>query len=203
MKVLTARERQLVRMVVVVVLPVFALAYGLRPAVRAYLAQRERVEIEADLLRREVALVADSARLGQSLRLARETLNGELSSTLAGPARATLTSALTDRIRTLARREQVLVQQLVEMPTDSSSDQWLRVRVALRAESDLAGVSRFLLAIQRDTMRLRIEQVRVEHSFARAPDGRLPLGDGRHVLTFGATVEAIGRVSSVGARETF
>jgi len=188
---LTAKDRRALRVLTLVVLPLFGIAYGVRPVARAIVERSEQRAQQHDLLVRERTAVAEATHVDSALFFARLALAGESEGLLKGPARAAIMSDLTDRVRSLARQQDVLVLQLTELPADSIGDCWSMLRIAMRAESDLAGVARMLRGLERDVAHLRVSRILIERPDAGFGGGGPAASDGRQVLTMNFTIETL------------
>jgi hypothetical protein len=188
---LTTRDRRVLLLALFVGGPFFAIAYGARPAWRAYGDRVAALEQQRDLLARERGLVAGAASLDTPTTVTREALRRDLRTVIRSGARATAFSLLTERVRAAARQHDVLVLQASEAGAEELGDGLSLLRVSVRAESDLAGIARLLRAIESDPLQIRTSRVFIERSpqGALGPDGGST--DGRNVLLLNVTIEAL------------
>jgi hypothetical protein len=194
MRTLTSRERRIVR-AFIVLLPIFAIAYGARAVVGAHRARSEALAQQRSLLERERAVVADSAALSGPIAEARAAAARAARGVLRGTSRPTTHSALIEHLRTIARRNEVLVVQTSELASDSVADGLTLLRIAVRGESDVAGVSRLLRAIEADPLQLRVSRLSIERVAQDGAAAGIP-SDGRQVVIVHATVEALARLDA-------
>jgi hypothetical protein len=159
---LTPRDRRVLRLLAFVILPVFAVAYGARPLWRAWSAEREDLLQQSALLQRERAAVGEAGTLDSALTHRRALLAVEQRSVIRANSQPTAYSELADHLRGVARREQVLVHQVSELPTDSVGSDLRLLRLAVRGESDLAGITRFIRSMESDPRRIRITRLFIE-----------------------------------------
>ena len=200
---ISGRDRRVLAIFAFVLAPLFAAAYGARPLVRAYGERTSALAQQRELLARERAAVSASPTLAAPIAAARAAIASESRGIIQSVARSTAYSALTDHLRSSARRQDVLVLQATEVQGDSVEGGHSIVRVALRAESDLAGITRYLRSLESDPLRLRVSRVFIE----RVAQGQFLFGgsstasDGRTVLILNATVESLARVAATGAAQ--
>lgn len=194
----TDRDRRTLRVLVYLILPAFAVAYAVRPMAEAWGEAREDLARQADLLERERAVIAaaGAGALDAAITSAGATLAREERAVIRASSRPTAFSDLADHLRGAARREQVLVQQVSELSVDSLGGDWQVLRLGVRGESDLAGITRFIRAIEDDPRRIRLTRLFIERQRDGGFAGSDVATDGRNVLTVHATVEALARVTS-------
>ena len=196
---LSAKDRRALRLLLLVILPAFAFAFGARGFVRALGGRGEQTGQQLDLLAREQAAVADAPTLASRTRDVTRRLNERSASLLIGAPRVALVSELTDRVRSIARQQEVLVTQLSELPSDSLGDGWSTLRVSVRGESDLAGIARLLRAIERDRAQLRVARLLIERPEGSFAGGGPAATDGRLVLNVNVVIEALAHAAADGS----
>ena len=164
----SARDRRALVIGALVLAPAFGVAYGVRPFARA-LSERHLAAAQLrELLARERALVAEAPRIPAATAAGRAALEAELPRAIRGAAIATASVRLADYLRAAARAHEVLVVQTTELPADSLMGGIEVLRLSVKAESDLAGILRFLRAIETGAPNVRLTNVSVE----RAGPGR-------------------------------
>lgn len=194
MSTLSTRDWRILRVFGLFILPAFALAYGARPLMTEWREARERRSEQEELLSSERAAVARATLLDEPLVAARSALALEERTVTRASTHQTAYSAIAEHVRTLARRDQVMVQQLAELPADSLQDGLRIVRINLRGESDLAGIARFLRAVAVDPRRIRVSRLFVERGPQGPFGGGVAASDGRNVLVVNAVIEALARI---------
>lgn len=199
---LSDRDRRILRLFGFVILPIFVLAYGARPVMSVWTDARDRRAQQDVLLDRERAAVDGAAQLAVPLEAARTALLLEERGLTRASTHQTAYSAIADHVRSLARRDHVLVQQLAELPADSLDGGLRLLRVNVRGESDLAGIGRFLRTIAADPRRIRVSRLLVERGPQNQSGGGTSASDGRNVLVMNVVIEALARIeqSPAGAR---
>jgi hypothetical protein len=196
----TTRERMVLRLFVVAALPVFAAAYAAKPMLRARGDRLEQLAQSRDLLARAEFALRDDGRVRAEVAALRDDERQVMRAVVATAGHATAISHVTEQLRALARRHDVLVLSTNELASDSALEGLSVIRVGLRVESDLRGIARLLDAIEGDPSALRVNRVFIER---RAVDQGVPASDSlAHVLTAHLTVEALARVAATagGAR---
>lgn len=196
MSSLSPRDRRVLRMLAFVILPAFAAAYGARPLVRAWNAERESHVQQTALWQRERTAVAEAGMFDSVIAQRRTMLAREERTVIRASSQPTAFSELADHLRVVARREQVLVHQVLELPVDSLGAELRLLRLGVRGESDLAGITRFIRSIEADPRRVRVTRLFIDRQGTGNLGGGPAATDGRNVLTLHATVEALAVVTS-------
>jgi hypothetical protein len=196
MSSLGPRDRRMLRALAFVILPAFAVAYGARPLVRTWSAEREGLLQQMELLQRERAAVAEAGMFDSAIVHRRTMLAREERAVIRASSQPTAFSELADHLRSAARREQVLVHQVSELPVDSVGADLRLLRLGVRGESDLAGITRFIRSIEADPRRIRVTRLFIERQGANNMGGGPATTDGRNVLTLHATIEALALVTA-------
>lgn len=199
MSAMTGRERAVLTIFALVLAPLFAALYGARPLLRVYGERTGALAQQRELLARERAAVSAAPALSVPIVAARSAVARASRGIIQSAALSTAFSALTDHLRSSARRQDVLVLQMTEMPGDSIVGGHSVLRVALRAESDLAGITRYLRSLESDALRLRVSRVFIERAGQDQFGGSAAATDGRTVLILNATIESLARVVPAGA----
>ena len=184
MPALSGRDRRAITIGTMVLAPAFALAYGVIPFVGALAARRVTAVGQMDRLVGERKLVEFAARLPAVTAAARLARDAELPRAVRGADVTTATVRLADYVRATARSHDVLVADAVAVGGDSLGGGVEVLRLSLKAESDLAGILRFLRALESGSPTVRISGVSIE----RARPGSAE--DSRELLSLTAIVEA-------------
>jgi hypothetical protein len=193
----TSRERLAVRLLLVAGLPIFAIAYAAKPVLRARLERVEQLAQSRDLLARADQALRDDATLRGELGELRNRERQLMRAVVSAAGEATAVSHISEQVRSLARRHEVLVLSTTEIGTDSTVAGLSLIRLGVRVESDMRGIARLLGAIASDPAALRVSRVFIER---RAGDLGAPPGDSTaRALSAHLTIEALARVGTVGA----
>lgn len=194
---MTSRERLAVRLLLVAGLPVFAIAYAAKPMLRARAERVEQLAQSRDLLARAEHALTDDARLRTELAELRARERQSMRAVVSTAGEATAVSHITEQVRALARRHEVLVLSTNEVGTDSTVAGLSLIRIGVRVESDMRGIARLLGAISTDPSALRVSRVFIER---RAGDLGAPVRDSTaRALTAHLTIEALARVGDASA----
>lgn len=185
---LAARDRRAIVLGAFVLLPAFGLAYGARPFVRALGERRDAAGQQGDLLARERALVNRAPEIPAATAASRSALERELPRSIRSADAATASVRLADYVRGAARAHEVLVVQSTELPADSLVGGIEVLRLSVKVESDLAGILRFLRALETGAPRVRVTALSVERAGPSASGAAAT--DGREVLSLAAILEA-------------
>jgi hypothetical protein len=186
---LSPRDRRAIVIGTFVLAPAFGLAYGVRPFARALTERHLAASLQRDLLARERAVVAAAPGTPAATAAMRAQLEAELPRAIRAAAVATASVRLADYLRAAARAHEVLVVQTTELPADSLVGGVEVIRLNLKAESDLAGILRFLRALETGVPRVRVTNVSVERA-GPVTAGAADAADVREVLSLTAIVEA-------------
>lgn len=187
---------------VFVLAPLFGVAYGAKPLIRLYGERASVLQQQRELLAREKVVVTHVESFDALTDSARRALEAETSRIIRASEMATAHVELTDHLRSIARRSEVLVTHTSAMTADSSDAGLTTLRMALRAESDLAGLARFLDSVSSDSLALRISRILIEMAPRNQFGGSAVVSDGRHVLLLSATVEALAQVGQQSSSAT-
>jgi type II secretory pathway component PulM len=174
-----ARDRRAVLTGALVLAPALLFTFAARPYLRALSDVRARVASQADLLRREEALVAEArtlpARLGQDDRTLASVRSRFVNARdpLAGVA------ALVGLVGEAARRQGVYLEAVESRPPATLDHGLVALQVIVRGRSDFEGVTRWLRALETAPQLLRVEQLEL----ALIGGGALSPADSRDVET--------------------
>jgi hypothetical protein len=190
----TSRERAVLRLFFAVGVPLFAAAYGARPLLRARAERLDQLAQSRDFLARAQVALRDDARTQRDLDSLRLRERQAMRAVVTTAGQATAISHVTEQLRTLARRHDVLVLSTNELASDSTLAGLSLMRIGVRVESDLRGVARLLNAIENDGAALRVSRIFFER---RSAEIGTAAGDSlANVLTAHLTVESLARVSA-------
>jgi hypothetical protein len=187
---LSPRDRRAIVIGALVLAPAVGLAYGVRPFVRALVERRLLASQLRDRLDRERALVGQTAGMPAAAAAGRAALEAELPRAIRAAAVATASVRLADYVRAAARAHDVLIVQTSELSADSLADGIEVLRLNVKAESDLAGILRFLRALETGETRVRIKSMSVDRVDASGAGAAAAAPDAREMLSLSAIVEA-------------
>jgi len=167
---LSARDRRALRLGLVLAVPIAAWMFVIRPYRAALADLKARVEAERALLAREEALLVSAdvlpARADDAAAHA-ERIERRL---VSGANMALIEGAVTDHLESLAQKSRVLLQEIRSMQPDRRDAEFevvKPVRLAVKAESDLDGITRLLLGIEESPLLFRIEELLIEPQMTR------------------------------------
>jgi hypothetical protein len=141
-----------------VLLPALGFALALRPYLTVVAAQSDRLVRERDLLGREAALLAEARSFeARYAEIERATL-GQAPRLFAGSDPLAASADLANYVAGRAMAHRVMVQQS-ETGEPEPQDGLARLRVELRAVSDLEGIAGLLHALERGPKLARVEQL--------------------------------------------
>jgi hypothetical protein len=194
----TSRERTALRLLLAT-LPVFAVAYAAKPLLSARGERVEQLAQSRDFLARAQQALADDARVREALNSLRAHERRTMRAVVSTAGEATAVSHVTELVRTLARRNEVLVLSTNELAGDSTVAGLSLIRIGVRVESDMRGIARLLGAVANDPAALRVSRVFIER---RAGDiGTVPTDSTARALNAHLTIEALARVGPYGGGE--
>ena len=199
MRGLSVRDRRAIAAAAIVLAPALLFVTA-RPYVRSLAALRNEAALGRELLARERDLVRDAANFVGPTAVSLAALGAELPRVVHSEARATAMVQLADYVRGIARTNEVLLTQASEAPADSLAPGMQLLRLSVRAESDFAGVLRFLNSLERGRQRIRVTRLLVQRATSRTGPG-VP-ADAADVLVLTATIEAPAIIQGPTVRAT-
>lgn len=159
---LSRNDRRALVIGAAILLPALVFGYAVRPMQRALDARRATIGTERELLARELALVADAPRVPDMIVARQHALDEDSARVVVSDAPATASVRFADRVRDMARAHDLLVSQTTELAADSLRGGVRVLRLAVRGESDLAGILGFLRAIETGSMSVRVASLQIE-----------------------------------------
>ena len=207
---LSPRDRRAIRLGLLVLLPALLWVGVVRPWRRSLDETRDRLETERGLLARERALIAAAASLPDALRKAGADAEATRSRMIDGIDPALAEEKLTVELERLAAESRVLLQEMrgVEPPRTAAVTPGLQpIRLAVRGQSDMNGVTAFLQRVEEHRLLLRIHELSIQPVIERPannqrgrsqdpPAPAVPTG----VLEFAVIVEAYAAPASISER---
>jgi hypothetical protein len=169
---LSTRDRRALRLGAWIVLPALFVAFVVRPGVAQVSALRDALDVERRLLSREQAAIA-AARLHTDNRASAPPVALQL---FTGRDDVMATAALASYVGDLAEAQDVWMQSATTQASERDDTGVRRLRVAVRAEGDVAGLVRLLDALDGGRYLVRIDELEVSVTPSeRSSDGSEPL----------------------------
>jgi len=181
---LGARDRRALRWGVFVLAPALVVGFVVRPYAGALARERGRLVEQRALLQRELALVAAVGGYGRDEERGSAILAGLRPRLFAGRDDLAATTTLVGYVSDGARTSGVLVEEIRSRPALEAGPGVLGVELAVRGRSDLAGILRWLRALEGGAKLARVEVL----SLTRASGGMARDSADTEVLTVGAIV---------------
>lgn len=167
---LAPRDRKAILMGLAVILPVLAWMGVVRPYLTALEGVKDRIELERELLGRELTLLESGPLLPDAIREAEERARQFEGRMLRASSGVLAEGELTRFLEAAAVESRVLLEQIRsgdlgrgEEPPPGLS----LVRLHLSGESDLEGIMAFLAAMERGHLLLRVRGLALEPETAR------------------------------------
>jgi hypothetical protein len=160
--------------------PVLLFQFVVRPYVAAVRDGEQRLIDARQLLTREMAALADTARFAAIVSSAEQSILRAAPRLFEGPDDVTATSALAYYVSDEARRARVALKQVEPRATEEIAGGLLSLMTTVRAEGDLEGILDLLRALERGPKLVRVEALSIEGA------ARVPVaigGDGAETLS--------------------
>jgi hypothetical protein len=167
---LAPRDRKAILMGLAVFLPVLAWMVVVRPYLAALEDVKDRIELERELLFREMVLLERGPLLPQAIREAEERAGQFEGRMLRASSGVLAEGELTRFLEEAALESRLLLEQIRsgELGRGEEPPPGLSlVRLHLSGESDLEGVLAFLAAMERSRLLLRVRGLALEPETAR------------------------------------
>lgn len=159
---LRQRDRRALAVGAAVLVPALLFTLGIRPFAHALAETREQLELQRDVLGRELALLAEAERYPTLMDRAEAVLEARIPRLLPGTDEVTATARLAGYLGEQTRRNRVLLQQSESRPAELLAGSVLAVQVELRALGDLEGLLSFLDALETGGTLVRVERLTIE-----------------------------------------
>jgi hypothetical protein len=161
---LSARDRRALVLGLAVLTPVLAWTAVVRPWREALAVTRERIASERALLEREENLLALAPAMPDSMRAAEADARRAASRLVQAPNVALAEAGISDHLERLAESSRVLLQEIRSIQADPAADvAGLRtIRLGIRGESDLNGVTTMLHRMEGGQLLLRVHEMQIE-----------------------------------------
>ena len=182
---MTSRDRRALGLGAMVLIPALAFVWGVRPLMGALGENRDLLASERATLSREMAAI-DAARANPDLhRVADSAMRAVAPKLFTGRDSVMATAELGSYLSQVASRTDVWLQNAVTRPSIIENGGVRRLRVEIRAESDLQGVLSFITALERGEKLVRVERLDISRILAvGAEDGIEPVSIAATIVGF-------------------
>jgi hypothetical protein len=158
---LSARDRRALWLGALLVLPALGFVFAVRPYLAALDSTRDQLAAERGALARERAAVAAAERNPEYQLVADSLMRAAVPTLFSGRDDVMATAELVSYLGAVANENDVWLQNATTRPSTTTESGVRALHVALRAESDLAGLLRFLRALEQGDRLLRVERLDV------------------------------------------
>jgi hypothetical protein len=161
---LSARDRRALVLGFVVLTPVLVWTAVVRPYREALAVTRDRIASERALLAREQRLIAEADELPAKVLNAQAESDRAAGRLVNAPNPALAEARVSDHLERLAEDSRVLLQEIRSVQTDPATEiAGLRtIRLGIRGESDLNGVTTMLHRMEGGQLLLRVQAMQIE-----------------------------------------
>jgi hypothetical protein len=154
-----SRDRRALLFGAAILLPALLFVWGVRPFLASVRENRDLLVSEQATLSRELAAI-EAARANPDLhRVADSAMRAVAPRLFEGRDSVMATAELGSYLGELAARHDVWLQNAVTRPSVAENGGVRRLRVEIRAESDLQGVLSFITALERGEKLVRVERL--------------------------------------------
>ena len=179
---MSPKDRRAIILGAVVVLPALIFIWGVRPYRAAMTEMRDELETARLALSREKAVVAARPTAPGGQQTADSALTMVKPRMFEGRDDAIASAQLAAYLGSVARRSRVLMQDANTRPSASSEEGIRTLRVEVRAESDIQGVTTFLHNLDSGQKLVRVDRLEI----SRVPG--LEDKNGYETLSVAATI---------------
>jgi len=156
---LSVRDRRALSLGALVLLPSFFFIWGVKPFLATISESRDFLSVERAALSRERAAVGAAQRNPGMQQLADSLMRAMSPRLFAGRDDVMATAELVSHLGAVAAEHNVWLQNATTRPAEVGDAGVRTLHVALRAESDIEGVLRFLQALEQGEKLLRVERL--------------------------------------------
>lgn len=193
---MSPKDRRAIILGAVVVLPALLFIWGVRPYRAALAETRDELDIARLALSREKAAVTTTRANPDAQRSADSALMMTAPRLFEGRDDAIASAQLAAYLGNVARKSRVLMQDANTRPSSLSPEGIRTLRVEVRAESDIQGITTFLHNLEAGQKLARIDRLEI----SRVPG--LEDKNGFETLSIAATVAGFAFVASPPAQAT-
>jgi hypothetical protein len=179
---MSPKDRRAIVLGAIIVLPPLFFIWGVRPYRAALGATRDELAITRLALSREKAAVAGTGEGPNAQRSADSALMMAAPRLFEGRDDAIASAQLASYLGNIARRSRVLMQDANTRPSESSAEGIRTLKVEVRAESDIQGITTFLHNLEAGQKLVRVDRLEI----SRVPG--LEERNGFETLSIAATI---------------
>jgi hypothetical protein len=161
---LSAKDRRAVILGAIVLLPGLLYVFGVKPYRAALEDARDQLAAERSTLSRERAALASARRNPQLQHVADSAMRAMGPRLFEGRDDVMASAELASYLSDVARQTRLYLQDAATRPASEAVTGLRSLRVELRGESDIRGVLRFLLALERGNKLLRVDRLDVSRA---------------------------------------
>lgn len=189
------RDRRALIVALLVVVPVLLFRVVVSPYMQALSDIHDRVEVQRDLLLRELTVLKEAPAYPALTRDAAAALRVEAARLFSGPDELAASAALVNYVSVESRRHRVLIRQSETRPAQPTGEGVLTLEITVRGMSDLEGLLGFLGALDQGTRLVRVEQIAIQ----RAQQVQIGTVRDEEILNFNAVISGYGLAGADGA----
>ncbi len=156
---MSARDRRALTLGALVLLPSLFFIWGVKPFLATLSESRDFLSVERAALSRERAAVSAAQRNPGMQQLADSLMRAMSPRLFAGRDDVIATAELVSHLGAVAEEHNVWLQNATTRPAEVGEAGVRTLHVALRAESDLEGLLRFLQALEHGDKLLRVDRL--------------------------------------------
>ncbi|HET9425495.1 MAG TPA: GspMb/PilO family protein [Gemmatimonadaceae bacterium] len=158
---MSSKDRRAIVLGAAIVMPALLFIWGVRPYRAALAETRDELEIARLALSREKAAVTTTRANPGAQRSADSALMMTAPRLFEGRDDAIASAQLASYLGTVARRSRVLMQDANTRPSSTSPEGIRTLRVEVRAESDIQGITTFLHNLESGQKLVRVDRLEI------------------------------------------
>lgn len=188
---MTPKDRRAIVLGAAIVLPALFFIWGVRPYRTSLATTREELDIARLALSREKAALMTMAANPDAQRSADSALMMVTTRLFEGRDDAIASAQLAAYLGGVARRSRVLMEDANTRPSSTSPEGIRTLRVEVRGESDIQGITTFIHNLEAGNKLVRVDRLEI----SRVPG--LEDKNGFETLSIGATVSGFAFIPAV------
>ena len=189
------RDRRALIVALLVVVPVLLFRVVVSPYMQVLSDIHNRVEVQRDLLLRELTVLEEAPAYPALTRDAAAALRVEAARLFSGPGELAASAALVNYVSVESRRHRVLIRQSETRRAQPTGEGVLTLEITVRGMSDLEGLLGFLEALDQGPRLVRVEQIAIQ----RAQQVRIGTARDEEILNFNAVISGYALAGADGA----
>lgn len=189
---MAAKDRRAIMLGAVIVLPALLFIWGVRPYRASLATTREELDIARLALSREKAALMTTATNPGAQRSADSALTMVATRLFEGRDDAIASAQLAAYLGGVARRSRVLMEDANTRPSSTSPEGIRTLRVEVRGESDIQGVTTFIHNLEAGNKLVRVDRLEI----SRVPG--LEDKNGFETLSIAATISGFAFIPPAG-----